>query len=93
MDQLQRRSLPTQEPAHGLRRGGGLLATAGFVAHQPQGVDLLPQIPATLTWPTPQGGNAVTQLPRPSVGIGTPSTWDDIHDRKTPEDPRPQHLH
>ena len=87
MDQLQCRSLPTQEPAHGPCRETGLLATGDFVAHQPQGVDLLRQIPAVLTGPAPQGGNAVTQLPRPQRRHRHAQHLDDILDRKTPRIP------
>ena len=35
VDQLQRRTMPTQEQARGVCRGGGLLAAGDFVAHQP----------------------------------------------------------
>ena len=98
MDQLLRRSLPTQQPAHGLCRDTGVLAAGDFVAHQPQGVDLLGQIPAVLTGPAPQGGDAVAQLPGPECWHRHAQHLSDILDRNSPRIPdrditTGRHLH
>ena len=56
LDQLLRRSLPAQHPAHGLGRVPAVLTAGDLVTHQPQGIDLVGQIPAVLTGPAAQVG-------------------------------------
>jgi len=98
VDQLLCRSLPTQQPAHGLRRNTGLLPTGDLIPHQPQCVDLIGQIPAVLTGSTAQGGDAIPEFPGSKCRHRHAKDQGDILDRNTPRIPdrditTGRHLH